>query len=171
MVRVLIVMGVSGSGKSTLAKRIAQHLQCDAVVEADHFHPANNREKMRAGIPLSDDDRWPWLAQLNEYIRSSNAALQVVACSALKVSYRKRLMQGLEGEVHFLFLDAPQEVLARHHRDRVHEYMPASLLESQLNTLERPVLGEPVSVVSVTGSENESFLEILEVLRRLGISR
>jgi gluconokinase len=125
---------------------------------------------MRSGIPLNDDDRWPWLAQINEHIRANSAVLQVLACSALKVSYRRRLMQGLEGEVHFLFLDAPQEVLARHHRERVHEYMPATLLESQLSTLERPVPGEPVSVISVAGSEDESFLEILEVLRRLGIS-
>jgi gluconokinase len=169
MTRVLVVMGVSGSGKTTLAARLARHLKCDPLVEGDQFHPAANREKMRSGVPLTDDDRWPWLTGLNAEMRQRAGEYLVVACSALKAAYRKRLMEGLEGRVHFLFLDAPREVLERHHRERVHEYMPASLLESQLTTLERPGSTEPASVVSVVGSEDESFAEILRVLETLGV--
>ncbi len=169
MARFLIVMGVSGSGKTTLAQRLAQHLGSVPVLEADHYHPVANREKMRSGVALTDEDRWPWLARVNAEMRGFNGECLVVACSALKLAYRTRLMDGLEGQVHFLFLDASREVLERHHRERVHDYMPASLLGSQLETLERPGTNEPVSAISVAGSEEESFAQILSVLYTLGL--
>ena len=169
MTRFLIVMGVSGSGKTTLAERVARHLKCGPILEADRFHPAANREKMTGGVPLTDEVRWPWLAQVNAAMRSYSGTCLVVACSALKVAYRKRLMEGVEGEVHFFFLTADRDVLERHHRERVHEYMPASLLESQLEALEPPGPDEPVSAVSVAGSEEESFNHMLSLIAALGI--
>jgi gluconokinase len=171
MPRFLIVMGVSGSGKTTLAERLARHLGCDPILEADKLHPVANREKMRGGVPLTDEDRWPWLARVNAEMRSYTGARLVVACSALKVAYRKRLMEGVEGLVHFFFLNADRGVLEQHHRERVHEYMPASLLDSQLEALEPPGIEEPASSVSVSRSEDESFAEILSFLDTLGVHR
>ncbi len=170
MTRVLVIMGVSGSGKSTLATRLADSLCCAPVLEADLFHPPENREKMRSGIPLTDEDRWPWLARINLEMKQRTGECLVVACSALKAAYRERLIDGMSGRVHFILLDASREVLERHHRGRVHEYMPASLLDSQLKTLERPGPHESASVVSVAGDEQESFFELLSVVRTLGIS-
>jgi gluconokinase len=122
---------------------------------------------MRSGVPLTDEDRWPWLANVNAEMRSYNGVRLVVACSALKVAYRKRLSEGLEGRVHFFFLHADREALQRHHRERVHEYMPASLLDSQLEVLEPPTMDEPASSISVAGSADESLTQMLLVLRGL----
>ncbi len=169
MIRFLIVMGVSGSGKTTLAERLARHLGCGPILEADRLHPVANREKMRSGVPLTDEDRWPWLARVNAEMRSYTGTCLVVACSALKVAYRKRLMEGIEGAVHFFFLHADRRVLEQHHRERVHEYMPASLLDSQLEALESPGVEEPASRISVSGTEDESFAEILSLLGTLGL--
>jgi gluconokinase len=165
-----VVMGVSGSGKTTLAQRLASHLGCTDFIEGDRLHPPENRSKMASGVPLNDEDRWPWLARINAEMRSaeSEGGFGVVACSALRAVYRERLSDGLAGRIHFLFLDAPREVLERHVRERSHEYMPAKLLESQLATLERPLEGESCSTISVAGSEDESFREIEIALTRLG---
>jgi carbohydrate kinase (thermoresistant glucokinase family) len=159
-----VVMGVSGSGKSTLAGRLAHLLGAAPMIEADALHPVENRAKMAAGTPLTDDDRWPWLARVNQEMVACQSPVGVVACSALRAVYRERLRQGLAGRVHFIFLDAPRGVLEQHVRDRRHEYMPASLLESQLATLERPGAAESASTVSVAGSEDESFAAICAVV-------
>lgn len=159
-----VVMGVSGSGKSTLARRLARYLGSAPMIEADTLHPAANRAKMAAGTPLTDEDRWPWLARVNQEMVACQSPVGVVACSALRAVYRERLSQGFPSQVHFIFLDAPREVLEQHVRGRLHEYMPASLLESQLATLERPGSGEAASTVSVAGSEDESFAALCAVV-------
>ena len=136
----VVLMGVSGSGKTTLgtvlAARIGAHF-----ADADDFHPAVNKAKMAAGIPLTDMDREPWLATLNGVLRGWMAAGEsgILACSALKETYRATLAEGMpQGAVQFVFLDGSKELIAERLAQRHHEFMTGKLLESQFNTLERP---------------------------------
>ena len=169
--RILIFMGVCGSGKSTFAAKIADYLECGPFIEGDSFHSPEMKEKMRQGIPLTDEDRWPWLTRLNQALRESTKEWTILSCSALKRSYRERLAQGLGDSVHFIFLDAPQEVIAARLAARSHEYMPASLLTSQFETLERPAADEPVFTVSVAESQEEALREIQRILEGIRTSR
>ena len=161
----LVFMGVCGSGKTTLAARVATHLGVSRVIEADEFHTPEMKKKMGAGVPLTDEDRWPWLARLNQAMRESSEPWSVVTCSALRKVYRSRLVEGLEGSVHFIFLDAPKEIIRERMLQREHEYMPASLLDSQCNTLEIPDSDEPVARISVAGSEEETLQAIINAIR------
>ena len=131
---ILVVMGVSGSGKTTIGKPLAARLDCE-FIEGDDFHPAENVARMAAGTPLTDADRWPWLERLNAELKKRKNA--VLACSALKQIYRERLSAGLD-DVRFVYLHGSFELLERRLRLRQHRYMPASLLGSQLATLEPP---------------------------------
>jgi len=127
-------MGVSGSGKSTIGKPLAGRLGF-AFLDADEFHPPENVAKMAAGTPLTDADRWPWLALLNKKLKEEKSA--VLACSALKQSYREALAQGLP-DCRFVHLRGSMELIRARLAERKHRYMPASLLESQFATLEAP---------------------------------
>ena len=134
----IIVMGVSGSGKSTLGAELARRLRCD-FLEGDDFHSADSIAKMRSGQPLDDQDRWPWLdriaAGLQYAARTDGTA--VAACSALKRAYRDRLADAVAMPLLFVFLDTKDSgELARRLVHRADHYMPASLLASQLDTLE-----------------------------------
>jgi gluconokinase len=135
----IVVMGVSGCGKTTIGRLLAQRLACE-FLDADDFHPAPNVAKMAAGIPLVDADRWPWLERLNAELRRREARdrLAVLACSALKQAYRERLSAGL-ARFDLVYLRADPQLLRARLAQRAHRYMPASLLESQLATLEPPV--------------------------------
>ncbi|MCG3149063.1 MAG: Gluconokinase [Verrucomicrobiae bacterium] len=131
---VYVIAGVSGSGKTVVGAAVAARLGLP-FYDADDFHPAANVAKMSAGTPLNDADREPWLRALAGKIREWNAAGgAVLACSALKESYRQILREG--GAVRFVFLNVPKEILAQRLRDRQSHFMPATLLESQLATLE-----------------------------------
>ncbi|HUQ74077.1 MAG TPA: gluconokinase [Burkholderiales bacterium] len=132
---ILVVMGVSGAGKSTIGRPVAKRLGW-RFIDADDHHPAANVAKMAAGTPLTDADRWPWLDELNRLLRAEANA--VVACSALKESYRQRLLAGI-AESRIVYLFAPKALLAARIRERKHKFMPASLLDSQFATLEPPV--------------------------------
>jgi gluconokinase len=156
----LIFMGVCGSGKSTLASKVADYLGSGPIIEGDAFHSQEMKEKMRQGIPLTDEDRWPWLARLNQELLKSTEPWTLLSCSALRRAYRERLSEGLDGSVHFFFLDAPQEVLAARLATRAHDYMPPSLLQSQFQTLERPQVDEPVFTISVKESEESALKAI-----------
>ncbi len=137
-VRTLIVMGVSGSGKSSFGGLLATRLR-GAYLEGDDYHPATNVAKMASGTPLDDTDRWPWLELLAEAIgRAREKGLVVASCSALKRSYRDRLRSVLEAPVCFLCLNPQRVVLERRLRARPGHFMPSSLLDSQLHTLELP---------------------------------
>jgi gluconokinase len=144
----IIVMGVSGSGKTSVAEGIAQKLQT-AFVEGDRLHPLSNVEKMSHGIPLTDADRWPWLDLIGAEIASAVERGEglVVSCSALKRIYRDRLRRKAGGRLFFVYLEGSHELLSRRMGERKGHFMPASLLESQLRTLEVPT-GEP-GVVTV----------------------
>jgi gluconokinase len=164
----IVFMGVSGSGKTTLAARVATFLGCGAVIEADSFHTAEMKEKMRVGTPLCDEDRWPWLERIHQAMLLSGEATAVVTCSALRRVYREKLAQGaLAGRIHFLFLDAPRDVVERRVATRKHEFMPAALLASQYEILERPSSDEAATTISVVGTEEEAFESIRDVLVQL----
>jgi gluconokinase len=144
----IIVMGVSGSGKSTLGTLLADRLGC-RFLEGDHFHSEANVEKMRHGTALTDLDRWPWLDALGRATGDAVArdGLCVVACSALKRSYRDRLASAIGTPLMFALLETGRRELERRLADRPGHYMPVSLLDSQLCTLERPGADEPALVM------------------------
>lgn len=135
----IVVMGVSGSGKSTLGAALAEAVGCP-FLEGDDFHAPESVERMRAGLPLTDADRWPWLERLGLAIRAGLAegGISVASCSALKRAYRDRLRQIIGAPVGFVLLDGAPEELRRRMAARSGHYMPPSLLDSQLATLERP---------------------------------
>lgn len=143
VLRAIVVMGVSGSGKSTLAALLADRLG-GVFLEGDDFHSAQNVEKMRSGIALTDEDRWPWLDALGNAMRAvaTGGQLVVVACSALRRCYRTRLASAAVAPIGFVLLDTGADELARRLGNRAGHYMPASLLDSQLRTLERPTPDE-----------------------------
>ena len=144
----IIVMGVSGSGKSTLGELLADALGCP-FIEGDALHDPASIEKMRAGHPLGDEDRWPWLDRLGKALHDATAAhgVAVAACSALKFRYRERLTRAIAGPTSFILLETDRAELARRIGSRTGHYMPASLLESQLATLERPHEGEQALIL------------------------
>ena len=135
---IIIIMGVSGSGKSTLGRALAESLSWH-FIEGDDFHPAENIDKMGRGEPLNDADRRPWLAALNARLGEHAAAEEgaVLACSALKKVYREQLSDGL-ADVHFVFLCGDPAVIRQRLVKRAGHFMPASLLDSQIETLEPP---------------------------------
>lgn len=143
-------MGVSGSGKSTIGAALALRLGVP-FLDADDYHPPANVEKMSRGVPLTDDDRWPWLGALGEAMRARADAVGgvVSGCSALKRVYRQRLMEAVGLPLLFLVLDGSRETLFRRMSARTGHYMPPSLLDSQLADLERPAGDEPALVLSI----------------------
>ena len=139
---IVVVMGVSGAGKTTLGAALAQRLGMP-FLDADEFHPPENVAKMAAGTALTDEDRWPWLERANRELRARSDA--VLACSALKASYRQRLSQGV-ADCRFVHLRGSLELIRSRLEERQHRYMPASLLESQFATLEPPAEAIEVDV-------------------------
>jgi gluconokinase len=138
---IIIVMGVSGSGKTTVGELLAQHLGLP-FYDGDDFHPAANVAKMAAGHPLTDEDRAGWLATLAADLQPWEAAGgAVLACSALKESYRQTLQAGASLPLTWVFLDTDPAVLRQRLEARQGHYMKASMLESQLETLEKPIYG------------------------------
>lgn len=137
--RIIVVMGVSSSGKSTIGKNVARRLHL-SFVEGDEFHPQANIEKMRAGVALTDADRWPWLeAMAKGLARAADRKGAVVgACSALRRAYRDFMVEKAGEPILFVYLDGSKEVIGQRMAARKHEYMPLSLLDSQFATLEEP---------------------------------
>ena len=152
----LVIMGVSGCGKTTVGQDIAARIDGGVFIDADDLHPAANVEKMRSGIPLTDLDRAPWLDAVGRAMRdtSRSGRTPVMACSALKHAYRLRILAE-EPEAFFVLLDVDRAELERRLRERKHHYMPASLLDSQLATLERFGPDEPGVTVPVVGPGGE----------------
>jgi carbohydrate kinase (thermoresistant glucokinase family) len=146
----IVIMGVSGSGKTEIGRRLAERLGW-AFRDADEFHPAENIAKMRAGVPLVDADREPWLAALAAVLQRvvTEGPPLVLACSALKWGHRTRL--GLpRTPIRLVHLDGPPGVIRRRIEQRAGHFMPATLLDSQLAALERPGPDENAIVVDVS---------------------
>lgn len=148
--RIIVVMGVSSSGKTAVGKALARLLHAP-FLDGDGYHPPANKEKMRAGIPLTDADRWPWLEALGLALRDAarSKGVAVGACSALRRSYRDLLRKTVQEPLLFVHLHGEKAVIAERMARRSHEYMPASLLDSQFSTLEIPDADEQVMTISV----------------------
>jgi carbohydrate kinase (thermoresistant glucokinase family) len=144
---IVIVAGVSGSGKTTVGALLAGRMHWP-FADADGFHPAANVEKMRAGTPLTDDDRWPWLRSIAAWMdeRAALGESAVVTCSALRRSYRDLLLGG-RPEARMVFLATDPEVITRRLAARVGHFFPGQLLSSQLQALEPPQPDERVLTV------------------------
>ncbi len=161
----VVVMGVSGSGKSTVGEALARRLGT-RFVDADDLHPAANVEKMRSGIPLTDDDRWPWLDVVGEVLAAAAAPGVVVACSALRRAYRDRLRAAAPDTV-FVALEGDPAVLAERLGARRGHFMPATLLASQLATYESPVGDERAVRCPIEGELDEVVAEAVEAIAAL----
>ena len=161
---ILVVFGVSGSGKSTVGSLLAQRLGVP-FVDADDFHTPLGREQMAAGRPLTDADRWPWLAGIgrwmDEQIRTGTSA--VIACSALKRSYRDALRAG-RPEVQLVYLYGSRELIASRLAGRVGHFFPAQLLESQFLEFEEPAPDEHACIVPLADSPEETVSRTLDLL-------
>jgi gluconokinase len=163
---IVIVFGVSGAGKTTVGKLLAEDLDW-RFLEADDFHPRSNVEKMRNGRPLTDEDRWPWLERLREQITRCLAAKEnaVLACSALKRSYRERLR--VSDDVKFVFLHGDYALVEQQLRRRHDHFMNPVLLRSQFADLEEPEPDEDMLVVELGRAPREL---VEEIKARLGLA-
>lgn len=151
----IIVMGVSGAGKSTVGAILADALG-RPLIEGDSLHPPSNIEKMSKGIPLNDDDRLPWLRAIAARIDDARRAGQpvIVACSALKRSYRDILADGHD-DIGFVYLKGTKEQLAARMATRKGHFMPPQLLDSQLATLQEPGPDEPAVAIAIDATADD----------------
>lgn len=165
----VVVMGVSGTGKTTVATVLAQELDA-TFAEGDDFHPRANVEKMSAGIPLTDEDRWPWLRDIAAWTQQQAGAGRstVVTCSALRRAYRDLLREPVPSTF-FVHLDAPEDVLLERMLHRQH-YMPPSLLRSQLDTLEPLGAGEAGVTVDSQGAKDAVVTQAVTAVRQRAAS-
>ena len=165
MSRVVVIMGVSGSGKTTVAERVAAAFGW-MFQEGDKLHPAANVAKMASGRPLDDADRAPWLAIITEWIdaRLHTGHDAFITCSALKRSYREQIGNGKPG-VQIVYLHGDHATLEAHINNRHHEFMPATLLDSQLATLEEPTPDEHVITVDVASTVERTVADVIHALR------
>ena len=160
---VFVVMGVSGSGKTTVAALLAGQLGWE-FEDADDFHPPENVAKMHGGTALTDEDRWPWLHSIAAWIDATrDGGHGVLACSALKRAYRDILI-GDRADVRLVYLRGSRDLIARRQAARTGHYMPASLVDSQFDTLQEPGPDEAPLVVSVEPKPLRIVQDILEAV-------
>lgn len=161
-----VFMGVSGSGKTTIARGAAEHLGWE-LLEGDSFHPPANVEKMSHGVPLTDDDRWPWLraiaAEVDRLRAEGRSA--AVACSALKRAYRDLLLGGHPDGI-LVYLEGSPELIGQRMQARKGHFMPSKLLESQFATLEPPGPDENPVAVSVAPPPDAIIDAVVRRLRQ-----
>jgi len=159
---IVVMMGVCGCGKSTVGQTLASRLRWP-FLDADDFHPTANVAKMRSGVALTDDDRWPWLDRLATEMAAINARGEhaVLACSALKQAYRDRLATA--GDVRFVYLKGDAATIEPRLAARAGHYMPASLLASQLATLEEPADAVVVDIREPVDAQVAAIVSRLDV--------
>lgn len=160
----VVVMGISGSGKTTIATRLTERLGW-VFAEADDFHPAANIAKMTAGTALTDEDRWPWLEAMRDWmtLQAQAGRSTVVTCSALKRSYRD-LLTGAEGQVRFVHLLGDTDLILDRMKTRSGHFMPESLLPSQISTLESLEPDEPGLRIQNTGTPDDVTTDVIDRL-------
>jgi gluconokinase len=160
---VVLVMGVSGCGKSTVGALLAQHLQWE-FGDGDWLHPPANVEKMHRGLPLTDEDRWPWLGAIAAWIDDKRRnGRGVITCSALRRRYRDILLAGRD-DVRLVYLKGEEPLIARRLATRQEHFMPSSLLRSQFEALEEPGVDENPIVVSIEPSPSDIAAAIVTAL-------
>lgn len=161
---ILIAMGVSGCGKTTIGEMLAERLNSD-FTDADSFHSQANKDKMHKGIPLVDEDRWPWLKAIRASIeeRQADGKPHVYACSALKAVYRDILRDG-DRDVTFVYLKGTPELLRERIKTRKGHFFDPALLQSQLDTLEPPGAHEAITV-DIALSPEEIVNAVLEEVK------
>jgi gluconokinase len=159
-----VVMGVSSCGKSTVGIALAKHLGAD-FTEGDKLHPKTNVEKMSSGVPLTDEDRKPWLELVGESLKGSRG--HIASCSALKRVYRERIAQWAGRPVAFVFLDGSRRLLEQRIKTRKGHFMPPSLLTSQLAALERPAEDEIARSFDIAQSVDDIVAEASAWLSQL----
>jgi carbohydrate kinase (thermoresistant glucokinase family) len=166
--RIIVAMGVSSSGKTTVGKLIAQRLHAP-FLEGDDYHSEANIKKMSAGIPLTDDDRWPWLESMGKALHEAAGpkGVAVGACSALKRAYRDHLTRAAGEPVVFVYLDGSYEEIDARMKARKGHFMPESLLRSQFATLEPPGPDENAIDVPIAGTAEQSADLVLKKLSYL----
>lgn len=165
---IVVLMGVCGCGKTTVGEVLAPMLGAP-FFDGDGFHPPANVEKMRSGVPLTDADRRPWLERLNAEMKAwnrgrANGVGAVLACSALRKTYRDVLRKGMEGRALFVLLHGSKPLLEQRMQARRGHYMPPGLLESQLATLEFPGTDEEVLTVDIGATPEALARRIAETL-------
>lgn len=164
----VILMGVAGCGKSTFGRFLQKELGYK-FIDGDDLHPASNIDKMSRGVPLNDDDRWPWLDAISKHVASmlEKGTPTVVACSALKSTYRHRLRNGVANEqLVFLHLEADKDEITRRLYHRENHFMPPDLIESQFAALESAKGEKDVRPVDVTQHMLDVEREILNAVKR-----
>jgi gluconokinase len=152
----VVVMGVSGAGKSTVGRLIAAQLRCE-FRDADSFHPDANIAKMSSGQPLTDEDRWPWLAAIADWIAQRRAAGQtgVVTCSALRRAYRDIVTAHQSADVRLVYLKGDFDLISARLGRRKGHFMPPALLKSQFAALEEPATDEHAITVEIDATPEE----------------
>jgi carbohydrate kinase (thermoresistant glucokinase family) len=170
--RIIIAMGVASSGKSATGAAIARRLHAP-FLDGDGYHPPANKEKMRAGIALTDEDRWPWLETLARALAEAAAqkGVAVGACSALKRAYRDYLTSKAGEPILFVFLDGDIETIRGRIAARRHEFMNPRLLDSQFATLERPAPDENVLAVDIDDPVEAIAAKVTKALTYLKVFR
>jgi gluconokinase len=161
--KAVVVMGVSSCGKTTIGEALARHLGV-AFVEGDKLHGPDNVAKMSAGMPLTDEDRWPWLQRVGDALRSDKG--HVASCSALKRVYRDTIRQHAGRPVSFIHLHGVVDVLSQRMANRQGHFMPASLLDSQLATLEMPGFDENAITIDIDQATADTVKAALAFLTR-----
>jgi gluconokinase len=166
---VVVMMGVSGSGKTTVAKALASRLGW-SLLEGDSFHSPENVAKMHSGVPLTDEDRWPWLRAIADAIDAKLASGEsaIVACSALKRAYRDILIGGRK-DVLLVYLRGSKVLIGERLAARKGHYMPASLLDSQFASLEEPAADEHALIVPIDGTVDEIESEAFRQMQERGV--
>ncbi|MBP6803397.1 MAG: gluconokinase [Chloroflexi bacterium] len=168
MSRVYVIMGVSGCGKTTVGKVLAEQLSCP-FYDGDDFHPPQNVAKMTNGIPLNDDDRFPWLARLHEFIADHlmRGETAVLVCSALKKKYRDQLREG-NGGICIVYLEGSYDLIWARMAARPTHYMKAAMLQSQFDALEPPSPANTL-IISIQQNISATVDDIIQHTRRFGV--
>jgi carbohydrate kinase (thermoresistant glucokinase family) len=166
--RIIVAMGVSSSGKTTVGKLIAQRLHA-SFLEGDDYHSAANIKKMSAGIPLTDDDRWPWLDALGKALgeAAGSKGVAVAACSALRRAYRDRMVKAAGEPIVFVYLNGSYDEIDQRMKARKGHFMPESLLRSQFATLEPPAADENAIDVPIANTPEQVADTVLKKLSYL----